>query len=563
MDRLKSDATFLKTILLFVCCFFYGHSHGQQKQILQRLAQVIDSSAAYDVQRIRVIDSLRSQLNQTKSDQYVRRFDLNQQLFDQYLVFKRDSAFNYAMRMKSIAEILKDKSSIIKANINLANISVSAGMYKEGLDYLGSVKPDEINDENGALYYGLLGRCYSDMAEYSSIPFFNSKYNKLAEESRKKALDLTTNGTFFNAFLTFFNDYKNGNHHSALKGFESMLKTNLLFREEALVNYMIAEIYSDTNQTDLAIDYYAKATIADVQISTKESLALIKLSESLFKKKELQTASSLVKKAYEDAVFYGAQQRKLQVGAILPLIEKEIIESIERERKRLYIQYVGAIVFSILMIIFLVVTFIQFKRIQKARKMISEAHFELEKTNAQLTKVNDYINARNTEIERINNRLSEANKINEEYIGFFFTQYDDVFEKFNEFIANIEKDIDNSDYAKAKNRVSKYDLKKEKEKLLHNFDTAFISLFPNFISEFNALMKDGNQIQLKPNQILNKELRIFALIRLGIRHNEKIAQILGYSVNSIYNYKTTIRNKSIVENEAFDKKLLLNTSIKG
>jgi len=326
---------------------------------------------------------------------------------------------------------------------------------------------------------------------------------------------------------------------------------------------MVGEIYNETNKTDLAIDHYAKATIADVVVSTKESLALIKLSESLFKKKELQTASSLVKKAYEDAVFYGAQQRKLQVGAILPLIEKEIIESIERERKRLYIQYVGAIVFSVILIVLLFVTFIQFKKIQKARKMISEAHFELEQTNAQLTKVNEYIKARNIEIERINNRLSEANKINEEYIGFFFTQYDDVFEKFNEFIANIEKDIDNSDYTKAKSRVSKYDLKKEKEKLLHNFDTAFISLFPNFIAEFNALMKDGNQIQLKPNQILNKELRIFALIRLGIRHNEKIAQILGYSVNSIYNYKTTIRNKSIIENEAFDKKLLLNTSIKG
>jgi len=550
------------TMLLLFLVFMPQSFYGQQAELLKKLDQVIDSSRVYDASKIKTINSLQSQLRKTSNDQY-RQLELNQKLFDQYVVFKRDSAFNYALRIKSLAEGLNDKSGLIKANINLANISVSAGMYKEGLDYLFLIKPEEINNENGSMYYGLLGRCYSDMAEYSSIPFFSQKYNKLAKDCRVKALKLAAPGTFFNSFLNFFNQYKNGNLKSAALGFQAMLNTNISDRDKALLNYMLGEIYRESHKMDLAIDYYSRAAIADVQISTKESLALIKLSELLFRKKDLQSASALVKKAYDDALFYGAQQRKLQVGAILPLIEQEILENIEREKKRLYFQYIAAIVFSIVVICFLILTFIQFKKIQKAKKIIANAHSDLQKVNKQLVVVNEQIQARNHQIESINNRLFEANKINEEYIGFFFTEYDDIFEKFNEFTSHIEKDIDSGDYAKAKYRVSRYDLKKEKDKLLNNFDTAFINLFPGFIDEFNSLMKPGEQIKLKENQILNKELRIFALIRLGIKHNEKIAQILGYSVNSIYAYKTKIRNKSIIENDDFDKKLLLNTSIKN
>ena len=126
----------------------------------------------------------------------------------------------------------------------------------------------------------------------------------------------------------------------------------------------------------------------------------------------------------------------------------------------------------------------------------------------------------------------------------------------------IEADLETSDIERAKFRLSRYDLRKEKEKLLSNFDTAFINLFPNFIQEFNALMKNDSQVKLKKEQTLNKELRIYALLRLGITHNDKIAQILGYSVNSVYAYKSKIRNNSTVDNSEFDKKLIENTTIK-
>ncbi len=547
---------------LLIFLFLALNVKSQDNKNLERLFRVIDSSSVYDSEKSAQIDFLKNKLKNIPDQNALEKLQINQELFDQYIVYKRDSAFHYALRTKLLAEKINDKSLIVRAYLNLANISVSAGMYKEGIDYLSSVNTENISGDNASLYYGLLGRCYSDMAEYSTIPYYSKKYNKLARENRIKALKLTDEGTFFNSFLKGFNSYKDNNTEEAVTTFNNLLGTDTGKRDQALVNYMLGEIYSAKGRENLAMDYYTKAAITDVQVSTKESLALIKLAELLFKKGRLKESSVLITKAYNDALFYGAQQRKLQVGAILPLIEQEIVKNSEREQRKLYFQYIGAIVFSVIVICFFVLVYIQYQRIKKARKIIAAAHNDLEKINIELIKVNEKVQARNIEIQQINSRLFEANKIKEEYLGFFFTQYDDVFEKFNEFIANIGKDIDDQNYIKAKSRLSKYDLKKEKEKLLQNFDNAFVSLFPNFINEFNSLMKVGHEIKLKENQILNKELRIFALIRLGITHNEKIAQILGYSVNSIYSYKTRIRNKSVVENEEFDKNLIGNTTIK-
>ncbi len=536
--------------------------YAQENKDLDKLFEAIHASPAYDSKKNQEINNLKNKLNKIDVSDYISKFDLNQQLFDQYCVYKRDSAFAYALKTKVLAEKINDISYRIKANLNLANICVSAGMYKEGIDYLSAIDQKSISGDNGSLYYGLLGRCYSDMAEYSAIPYFSDQYNKLARQNRIKALELTDEGTFFNAFLKAFNTYKDRKEIQAKIAFEHLLSGNIGDRDRALVNYMLGEISSERGDENQAINYYTKAAISDVQVSTKESLALIRLSKLLFKAKMLKEASGIITKAYNDALFYGAQQRKIQVGAILPLIEQEIVENSERERQRLYLQYIGAIIFLIIVICFLVLVFIQNRRIKKARKIIAAAHNDLEKINNELLKVNEQVRARNEEIQLINSQLFEANKIKEEYLGFFFTQYDDIFEKFNEFISNIGIEIDAGNYIKAKSRVSRYDLKKEKEKLLHNFDTAFVNLFPNYINEFNALLREGEIMELKDGQILNKELRIFALIRLGITHNEKIAQILGYSVNSIYSYKTRIRAKSKIENEGFDKKLLMNTTIR-
>jgi len=208
------------------------------------------------------------------------------------------------------------------------------------------------------------------------------------------------------------------------------------------------------------------------------------------------------------------------------------------------------------------VIYLQVRRHRRAKKIIEQAHRELQSTNEKILEINDKLKETNEEVRKVNIQQLKVNKINEEYIGFFISQEADIFEKFRDFKRKVEESLMNDKISKVKFLVSGYNLKLEKEKLLHNFDKAFIKLFPKFIEEFNSLLKPGEQTKVKKDQILNKELRIFALMRLGINQNEVIAQILGYSVNSIYAYKTKIRKKSRLNKKGFDKKLMDNTILK-
>ena len=550
------------TFLFVFCCLTTAIGLSQTKNTFEDLNQLIKNYAKYDKEKLIIIDSIRNVLKRTEKSELLVRYKLSEQLFYQFKFFKRDSAFYYGIQSKNLALIIKDKSLTANSNMNLADICVSSGMYKEALDFLNPSKINENDANYGSLYYGILGRCYGDMAEYSNTPFFQKQYFDLARKYREKALSLTEDGYFFHCFLKAFNKSKENLLNEAVTEFNLLLKGNNQPHDNALVHYMLGDLYQQLGKDDEAILHYKEAVISDIKTASKESLAIIKLSELLFKKGDIANASLLIQKANEDAFFYGAQQRKIQVGAILPLITQEIIKNVEKEKLRIYWQYIIVSGFLILAIFFVIIIYFQYRKLNKAKKIIADAHQNLESINKQLTKVNEKIKSKNKDIKEANVQLQEANKIKEEYLGLFFTQNELVFEKFSALNSKIKKYLDDKNYEKAEQTISGYNLKREKEKLLENFDTAFINLFPNFIKEFNLLMKDEHKINLNKEQILTKELRIYALIRLGITHNEIIAQILGYSVNSIYAYKTKIRNNSIINKDEFDQKLLKKTTLK-
>jgi DNA-binding NarL/FixJ family response regulator len=132
----------------------------------------------------------------------------------------------------------------------------------------------------------------------------------------------------------------------------------------------------------------------------------------------------------------------------------------------------------------------------------------------------------------------------------------DFFAKIERFKKSVDQKISDRKFDEIKFLVNNINLKQEKEELLKNFDKVFLKLFPDFVAEFNSLFKKEDQIKLKDNELLTTDLRIFALMRMGIHDNEKIAQILEYSVNTVYTYKTKIKNKSIVPNDEFEHRIM-------
>ncbi|MEZ7495805.1 DUF6377 domain-containing protein [Leeuwenhoekiella aequorea] len=552
---------FLQNLVLF---FFFQSWIGfsQQNEDLAELLVHIEKSAEYDAIKVERIDSLYHQLVSQRAGALQNRFDLNRSLFFEYRIFKQDSAFKYGIQSKNLAQKLGDKRLIAETTLDLANVCVSAGAFSEALAYLNGTDLVNIPEDIRFSLYGLLGRCYSDMADYSTITYFSNLYRKKAKEYHQKSLELATPDTWDYIMLRGYLNYKYGKLQKALEDLIPSLDMRQDLRSQAVVNSVLGDIYVQLGDREKAIKYLSQSSIADIKSSAKENLSMIQLAEFLFQKGDVKLASVFIKKANEDAEAYGAQQRKIRVGAILPLIEEQIINQVEKQRERLSQQNIMLSVLLAILLMLAIVTYIQLRRLKLARRALLVAHKDLQVKNERIVEVNETINNKNGELNRVNDLLLEANKIKEEYIGFFFTQDADIFEKFKEFKTRIDHNLKSNNLEGIKYLSKAYDLKKEKKKLLQSFDEAFIKLFPDFINEFNSLLKEEEQIEIKKGQLLNKELRIFALIRLGIKHNEIIAQVLGYSVNSIYAYKTKIRNKSFLDKKDFDQMLLEKTRLK-
>ena len=297
---------------------------------------------------------------------------------------------------------------------------------------------------------------------------------------------------------------------------------------------------------------------------------MFNLAQLLYRKGDVKNASRYIEYAINDAAFYGARQRKVQLISILPLIEMEKINQVESQKKIL-ITYAVAITLLLVIVILLGITiYRQVTKLKHAQKIIYAAHLKeqevnqqlaegnarLSSANQQLSELNDRLSYVNDQLSDVNTKLSEANKIKEEYIGYFFNANSEFFNRIERFKKSVEQKIADRKIDEIKFLVNNINLRREKEDLLKNFDKAFLKLFPHFIYEFNQLFKEEDRFFLKNGEILNTDLRIFALIRMGIHDIEKIAHILEYSINTINTYKTRIKNKSVVANEEFELRIM-------
>lgn len=541
---------------LIIVFLFFAKPANTQNADLDSLFRIIPQTEQYDAYRLKRIDSLKEKLKKIDKDNLYKRHEVSLQLFREYESFRFDSAYRYIEKTQRYANRLNDTEKVHIAQIGFGQICVSAGMYKEALDTLQAIGPSTLMRENRSLYYGLLGRCYGEMEEISNIPQFSEKYLELAAAFRDTALMNTDRDTFFNSFLKGFIKFQKGDEKSAYRELKALVSNQELgLRDYAVANYVLGNIAKKLNQPDSAITFWARAAAADIKSATKETLAIIKLAKMLFNRGETGKAAILIRKANEDALYFGARQRKIEIVEILPYIEQQVIQRIEKQKQRLII--LGVVISGLLIFVILlaIVIYRQMIKLKKTKAAVTKANKNLQLANQKKEE-------QNQQLQQINQLLQEANKIKEEYIGNFFIKDSSIFEKLENYLQKIDEKLRQGKIKEINHLVKTFDPEKEKSELLTNFDNIFIQLFPDFIGQFNSLFRKEDQVKLKSDEVLNIELRIFALIRLGIKHNEKIAQILGYSVNTIYTYKTKVRNKSVVDNDEFDKKLIEVTEIR-
>ncbi len=526
---------FLFTLLmvLFGCSAF---SSGRTDSLLAVLKTELSRRKIYDDQKEHRIKKLKSALSHTSINALDDQYKIYKELYEEYKVYQFDSAYVYTSKLELISRKLNDKPKFYDSKTKLAFILLSAGMFKESFDCLNEINTRFISDSTKIDYYSFKSRAYSDLADYNNNKNFTPGDNALSIKYIDSALKLCKSGSYEQYRL--LGDRQNISGDIARPSsylVQLLLYYPLTYHERAMVSTELSNFYNSPGQLDERIYLLEVGAISDIRSSTKETLASFKLGEQLYKAGDINDAYIFIQHAFDDAQYYGARLRKIKIAAMLPVVEaaKSIIT--ENEKHRLLIYLLSIVGVSVLIALISFIVFIQLKRLKVKEAIIEEK-------NIQLGKIND--------------KLSEDAHIKEEYIGYFFNLISGYILKLEKLKRNVERKIATKKYDDLLLSINEINIKKERDSLFYTFDHIFLKIFPNFIDSFNSLLKKEDQIWPKDNEVLNTDLRIFALMRLGISDNETIANILEYSVNTIYVYKMRIKAKALVPGDQFDHKIM-------
>jgi len=524
------------SIIIFVLIIQSAFSQPRLDSLADVLKKEIKQRDVYVNRKIDRIDNLRSRIPHAIESGLESQFNIYNELYHEYKTFIYDSAFRYSQKLIETSYKLDDRSRIGYARVKLGFILISSGMFKETFDSLNVVEVKFLHDTTRVDYYRLLARAYSDLIVYNKDHYYKINYTELDQLYMDSALQWTQPGSYFDFYLRALKELHSKNYLEAIATIGKLLRTHrMTYAQQAVSYFDLAEAYKGMNDEEKTLEFTMRSSLADIRAATKETAAMYTVARLMFERGDTDNASVFIRQAVDDADHYGARQRKVEIGSILPLIASAELNNSETQR-RLWLRY--GIVLSILSILVMVFAFIiykQMKKLKAAEMKITDANGVLQETNE---------------------KLLEANRIKEEYIGYYFSVNSEYLDKMDSLKTSVEQKLNLRKYDDIRFLINNLNSKRDREELYVSFDKVFLKLFPDFVKCFNSYLRPEDQIMLKEGQLLNTELRIFALFRMGITDNEDLARILNYSVNTIYAYKTRIRNKSILPNEVFDEKIM-------
>jgi tetratricopeptide (TPR) repeat protein len=462
-------------------------------------------------------------------------YKANLELYKEYKSYKYDSAYYFLTNAKDLAIAINDSSKLARSRINEGFILLSAGLFKEAADTLQIIRPETLIEEDKYQYYYTYARLYFDLADYNDDKRFQIDYVRkgiaLLKESLKNCPPNSSRYWQSTSLIKLKEQNWKGAEAAYLKWIENFdLNPNLY----AIATSSLSYIYDRLGNDNLATKYLILAAISDIKSATKENTALRNLANKLFQKGNLKKANHYVKIALDDANFYDARHRKNQISSILPIIESAQLLKVEQKNKSLRTTVYLLAILTLITLIFIGLTFKQLKEKKIARK-------ELAKNNERLKKVNL--------------SLLESDTIKQDYITYFLRITSHLIGKIESLQKTTILKIQTKKADELLKMMKNYSVKQERVALFHQFDEVFLQLFPDFIESFNKLFPEDQQRQLKKEELLNTELRIFALYRLGIQDNKQIADFLDVSLSTVYSYKTRLKSSSNYR-DSFEQKVM-------
>jgi len=508
-------------ILLFFIISNNSFSDNSLDSLYTILNQEMINSVEYNKTKELRIANLNIELENSKSlkDQYEKR----KKLIDEYQYYNLNKAIENIEINLTLAKQIDDLNLNTETLLKFTQLLISSGQYKESIDILNQLNKNIISEDNIIQYYKNYADGYSRLSYYTIANDSKNKYFNLYNIYKDSLV------TYFDKNSEFYLDLEekkfrdNGQIADALTINDQRLKlVNKFSRQYSIIRFERSFLYSGAKNRKINLILSA---ISDIRLSIKDNASLTDLAKISFQENDLDKAYRYINFSYEDAEFYNSLHRKTIISSTLPLItrayeSRSIIQKNELE-KLLFI----SVTLGFILLISLLLIYKQVKRISKTSNQLKHA-------NNNLTKIYD--------------KLSNSDRIKERYLGTFLNLYSDYINHLDMYRKMVRNHITSNKYKALLDLTKSKQIKDNELKIFYkNFDEAFLKIYPNYVTEFNSLMKDNHQFILNNKNELNTELRIFALVRLGISSSSKISKILRYSVNTIYNYRAGVKNNSI------------------
>lgn len=541
----------MKTNRLLFLILLFSNCHLLVGENVDSLLNVLDKSIEGHQEYVSQKENYIRKLKETAEKAPAispERYELNMQIYKEYKAFICDSAIQYLNENIFLAGQLQDMKREIDAKLLLSRQLSSSGMYKEAVDILETVERQKLDKSQLLDYYSAFNHIYSEIAVYTQDKYSLSRYwdiSGIYKDSLSALLEPQSE-----QYLVL----KESSYRDAGQ-FDEALKMNDIRLSEAafgtpqyaLVTYYRSLIYQFQRDAENEKYYLILSAISDIQSANKDHASLWMLAQLLYEEGDVERAYRYMRFSWNETKSYNARLRSWQSAGILSMIDKTYQAMSEKQNRALQIYLVLISALTLLLVAATIYIYRQMKRLSVARNHLQTANGKLKTLNEELQQMNVNLQSANLE-------LSESNQIKEEYIARFVKLCSTYIDKLDAYRRMVNRKI-SSGQTEELFRITRSQkaLDDELKELYDNFDTAFLHLFPDFVGKFNALLQEDGRIVLKKGELLNTELRIFALIRLGIDDSSQIAEFLRYSVNTIYNYRAKVKNKACVARDDFEK----------
>ena len=545
------------TMLLTLSSVFTAATSSAQSDILADLDRTLDSSQSFVDAHSLNIKGIEDMLLQSDLS-LTQRYNICDRLYDEYFAFQFDKAMAMLDERYRLAKAMNNHNLVADVHIDRAMLYTISGMYFEASDILeDDIDTLMLNSKQLIAYYNVQQRFHSDFWHYTTDVEARNRSAQKRVYYRNRILELTPDTDLLHRSITIRNYSERGEWHKADSLNRMVLSTlSSDVHEFAMYAYDQARICEAMERRDEMIEWFARSAITDIRTATKDNASLCSLAQVLLERNDIERAFRYVTISLNDALFYNAKLRPWQISGIMPNIEKAYQEKQRKQSEELKRQEEHsrhlAIIISVLAIALLgiccyMATLVV--RLGKNARKIGEMNEHIAGSNNELKTLND-------KLEAINVDLREANAVKEEYIALFLSMCSDYIEKLSTYQRNVRRKLSQGKSAELERELSSSSIMDEELQNFYDmFDNAFLNLYPNFVEEFNALLKPDTQIELKRGERLNTELRIFALIRLGICDSSRIAALLRYSVNTIYNYRARTKNNALSNRDTFEERV--------